>query len=280
MIIKAARTYLPPVAVGVGLVSSGHSAAQDYERRLIKQCAIDLVAARVDEFIDFLVPQKCLALTPGVREYFDDPGSDEMWQLCDVLDDVTAAKIDTLVPVFTALRSAGIDVIPIKVFDMIDAFPSASGKRFINDADPMARSGDMDKAHHVVPGAGFRKGAIDTSRPNAEETGPELIPDELRELTWMLQNHHQAHSYFKLVPQEFPGKHVVLIQRYVPGAIAATDGKTYVSRGGRSALPNCARLRRGRSMAFSACRHIAGLSRIFSTSCQGLPPSKPSSMAF
>jgi hypothetical protein len=229
MVGNSRRTQFSLIAVGAGLVSSCHPAAQDYGRGLIKRCSIELVAKHATEFVRFLVLQKCLAFLPGVREYFDDPRFDEMWRLCDILDEVTAVKITNLLPVFTGLHATGMDVMPIKGFDMIYSFPNASERRYINDADPLVRPGDVDRAHQVVLDAGFRQGLVDRTHPNAEGTGPLLVPLEQRDLEWMLHNHHQAHPYYKFVLQDWPTEHIGLMQRYMPEAIAVIDGRPYVS---------------------------------------------------
>jgi hypothetical protein len=214
-------------AVGAGLVSAAHPNAQEYGRRLIQQCDIDLIAHRVGEFTQFLKVKKCLAFMPGVREYFDGGQFDEMWQLCKVLDIVTDVRLEILLPAFTALRRAGIEVMPIKGFDMIYAFPNASGKRFVVDADPLVPPGDVQKAHDVLVEAGFRQGAIDRSRLNAAGTGPDLTPLEDRDLEWMLQNHHQAHPYFKFFSPELSSEQVDLLTRHTPATVI--DGKPYAA---------------------------------------------------
>ncbi|MEV0484507.1 nucleotidyltransferase family protein [Streptomyces sp. NPDC050508] len=229
MIRNAERTHFSLAALGAGLVSASHPGAQDYGRRLIQRCSIEVIAERTVEFVRFLIEQKCLAFMPGVRDHFDDPRFAEMWRLCEVLDGVTAIRIDTLGPVFTLLHSAGVEVMPIKGFDMIYAFPNASGKRFIQDADPLIRPDDLGRAHQIVLDAGFKQGEIDSSRPNADGTGPYLIPLESRDLDWMLQNHHQAHAYYKFVHQEWLNEHVALLERYVPETVPIVDGKPYVS---------------------------------------------------
>ncbi|MFD8811200.1 nucleotidyltransferase family protein [Streptomyces sp. NPDC059627] len=221
------KVHFSLAAVGAGLISTAHHGAQEYGLRLIGQCDTSLIADRAVEFINFLKLKKCLAFMPGVREHFDDTRFNELWQLCEALDHITEKRIEILLPAFTALRQAGMEVMPIKGFDMIYSFPNASGKRFVVDADPLVRPGDMEKAHRILVDAGFRQGEISRSRLDAAGTAPELTPLEARDLDWMLQNHHQAHPYFKFFSPEWLREHADLLKRYTPTVVI--EGQPYVA---------------------------------------------------
>ncbi|MBT2269018.1 nucleotidyltransferase family protein [Rhodococcus erythropolis] len=202
------------VAFAAGLKSVGNESGNRYADSLLEGIDLGIVEDNARAFVKYLVWSKSfpfISLLPAVEDVLQ---TSDYGAVRSVLSRLTQDRLEVLVSPLADMATAGIDVLPYKGIDLIHSFPNTAGERFVWDVDPLVPFDELSLADEVLRSHGFTQGNVDQTRLD-ETTGLlrlESVSEEDR--SWVLNNHHELHPYFKILAPDWALEYADLIADY------------------------------------------------------------------
>ncbi|AJO78142.1 MULTISPECIES: nucleotidyltransferase family protein [Pseudomonas] len=168
MIVDERANNLLLLALSAGMASIDEEGTRDYVEHLLSRIDRLWLSDNQALVVPFMHKTKILSFVDSIFPFVESCRLFELTKLYHALVAVTAIRRSMLEPVFKALTSRHVDVMPYKGVDFIYNYPGRAAQRFISDVDLIVRRDQLPLALEVFESQGFFQAQVSKDKLSAD----------------------------------------------------------------------------------------------------------------